>query len=66
MIDQIAGLWDIAKFYYAHGSDIVGQLVIAINALIVIAMLIPGAEPERTLQKVVDFLSKYSRKKKDQ
>ena len=63
MFDQVSGIWEIAKFYYAHGADIVGQLVIAINSLIVIAMLIPGAEPERTLQKIVNFLSKYSRKK---
>jgi len=40
----------------------VGALVALLSAVIAIASLIPGDEPEATLQKVVDFLSKFSRK----
>lgn len=40
----------------------VGALVALLSAVIAIASLIPGDEPENTLQKVVDFLSKFSRK----
>ena len=40
----------------------VGALVALLSAVIAIASLIPGDEPEKTLQKVVDFLSKFSRK----
>jgi hypothetical protein len=40
----------------------VGALVALISAVIAVASLIPGDEPENTLQKIVDFLSKFSRK----
>ena len=40
----------------------VGALVALLSAVIAISSLIPGDEPENTLQKVVDFLSKFSRK----
>ena len=40
----------------------VGALVALLTAVIAVASLIPGDEPENTLQKVVDFLSKFSRK----
>lgn len=33
-----------------------------LGALIVLFMLIPGEEPEGTLQKIVDFISKFSKK----
>ena len=39
-----------------------GALVALLSAVIAIASLIPGDEPENTLQKIVDFLSKFSRK----
>jgi len=39
-----------------------GALVALLSAVIAIASLIPGDEPEATLRKVVDFLSKFSRK----
>jgi|688.fasta_scaffold05871_18 hypothetical protein len=39
-----------------------GALVALLSAVIAVASLIPGDEPENTLQKIVDFLSKFSRK----
>lgn len=41
---------------------ILGALQIILTALIGIFMLIPGAEPERTLLKVHEFISRFSRK----
>lgn len=40
----------------------VGALVALLSAVIAVASLIPGEEPEKTLQKIVSFLSKLSRK----
>ena len=40
----------------------VGALVALLSAVIAIASLIPGDEPEATLTKVVQFLSRFSRK----
>jgi len=39
-----------------------GALTALLGAVIAVAQLIPGDEPENTLQKVVDFLAKFSRK----
>ena len=39
-----------------------GALTALLTAAIAVASLFPGDEPENTLQKVVDFLSKFSRK----
>jgi len=39
-----------------------GALTALLTAVIAVASLIPGDEPEATLQKIVDFLAKFSRK----
>ena len=41
---------------------IMGEVVIIIGALIAISMVIPGDEPEKTLQKALDFIKKFSKK----
>jgi len=40
-----------------------GAITAVFGAVIAVAQLIPGDEPEATLQKVVDFLAKFSNKK---
>jgi hypothetical protein len=39
-----------------------GAITALLGAVIAVAQLIPGDEPENTLQKIVDFLAKFSRK----
>ena len=39
-----------------------GAITALMGAVIAIAQLIPGDEPEATLQKIVDFLARFSRK----
>jgi hypothetical protein len=39
-----------------------GAITALIGAVIAIAQLIPGDEPEATLQKIVDLLARFSRK----
>jgi hypothetical protein len=41
---------------------IVGEIVIILSALIAVFMVIPGDEPEKSLQKVLDFIKKLSKK----
>ena len=41
-----------------------GAITALLGAVIAVAQLIPGDEPEATLQKVVDFLAKFQRKLK--
>jgi hypothetical protein len=53
---------EIVNWLMAHGLDVVGALVLLCNAIIAIAVLIPGDQPEKFLQGAVDLLSKISRK----
>ena len=39
-----------------------GVLTAVLAAAIAVATIVPGDEPERTLQKIVDFISQISRK----
>jgi hypothetical protein len=39
-----------------------GALTAMLGAVAAVATFIPGDEPEKTLQKIVDFLSKFSKK----
>jgi len=39
-----------------------GVLATVLGAAIAVATIIPGDEPERTLQKIVDFIAQISRK----
>ncbi len=39
-----------------------GAITALLGAVIAIAQLVPGDEPENTLQKIVDFLAKFSKK----
>ncbi len=47
----------------------IGPIVAAVNAvlmaLVALFLLIPGAQPEAALQKIVDFLAKFSSKPKE-
>ena len=45
-----------------HGAEVVSAVIAMLSGLIAVFMLIPGDEPEATLQKIVDFLSKFSKK----
>jgi len=40
-----------------------GALTALLTAAIAVASLFPGEEPEATLQKIVDFISKYLSRK---
>jgi len=68
---QLASLFDTNPIVmnqilaFVQSQDVfawVGALVALLSAVIAVASLIPGDEPENTLQKIVDFLSKFSRK----
>jgi hypothetical protein len=41
-------------------QSLLGLLVQVLSAIIAVALLIPGKEPEATLQKIVNFLKKIS------
>lgn len=46
----------------AHAQTIISALVAICGAVITIALIFPGPQPEKALQGIVDFLSKFSKK----
>jgi len=53
----------ILSFLQSNFQAILTAIIAAITAVIGVAMLIPGDQPEKFLQSVVDFLAKFSVKK---
>lgn len=47
------------------GPVYIAALVAVLSALIGLFLLIPGEQPEKSLQAIVDFLAKFSAKKKE-
>ena len=45
-----------------YGPDVLSAVVAILSGVIGIALLIPGEQPEKALQGIVDFLSKFSKK----
>lgn len=58
-IKELLSNWQgiVAAFFAALGA-----LALFLVALIKLFALIPGDQPEKFLQKVVDFIAKYSNK----
>jgi len=58
----MAKLLEIAQWIMAHGLEVVAALHAILAALIAFFMVIPGDQPEKALQGVVDFIARFSRK----
>lgn len=52
----------ISAWLTTEGPQLLTAVVGALTAVIGVCLLIPGDQPEKALQKVVDFLAKFSRK----
>jgi hypothetical protein len=59
-------LSDIVTAVLANWEMVLIALIGLISALIGLFLAIPGAEPEASLQKAVDFLAKFSKKPKSE
>lgn len=53
---------DFFNFVVGHFQEILNALLALLGAVIGICLLIPGDQPEKALQGVVDFLKKISNK----
>lgn len=56
---------DIIKLFQGLSGfipEIVTGIISVLSVIISVALVIPGEQPEKFLQKLVDFLSKFSRK----
>ena len=53
---------DIINNISQNWQSYLGILTAVLTAAIAVAAVIPGDEPERTLQKIVDLISNISRK----
>lgn len=53
---------EIIKDVIVKAPQYLGAVSAVLTALIGLFMLIPSDQPEKSLQKVVDFISKFSKK----
>lgn len=52
----------ILQWLMANLFPLLGAISAALAALIVVFQIIPGEQPEKALQAVVDFIEKFSKK----
>lgn len=61
-MDIVAILMSVFNWVIASGPNFVASVIAMIGFLIALFSLIPGEQPEKALQGVVDFLAKFSKK----
>lgn len=58
-------IFELLAFVKSIGTmapEIISALVAGLSSAIAVALMIPGDQPEKTLQKIVDFLKRWSKK----
>ncbi len=58
----MAGISDLISWILTHYQEVIAASSGVVLALIALAVVIPGDQPEKFLQGVADFLAKISRK----
>ena len=53
---------EVFNYVVANYQVIISAVVALITGVIAVALLIPGEQPEKALQAVLDFLKKFSLK----
>lgn len=53
---------EVGKWLLAHWQEVLLAVQGILTAVIALALIIPGDEPEKTLKKIVDVLTKLSKK----
>lgn len=61
-MDWIQSAIAVFNWVIASGPNLVAAVSAVVVGLIGLFLLIPGEQPEKALQAVVDFLAKYSKK----
>lgn len=57
---------DIVKFLSLNWDALLIAVQGILMGVIAISIMIPGDQPEKFLQSIVDFVSKFSKKKKEE
>lgn len=52
----------VLQWIVASGPNFLAAVMAVLSALIALFMLIPGEQPEKALQGIVEFLAKFSKK----
>ena len=55
-------MMDAIQWVMSNWNEVVLALIALLSGVIAIALIIPGEQPEKALQKIVDFLTKISKK----
>ena len=53
--------FDFIKLILSY-REIIGGIIMAFSGVLVVALIIPGEQPDKFLQSAIDFLKKFSSK----
>lgn len=60
-VDDVKEKFDIINLILSY-REIIGGVVMAFSGALVVALIIPGEQPDKFLQGAIDFLKKFSQK----
>jgi hypothetical protein len=55
-------MMEILNWIFLNGMNMLSAVIAVLSSLVVLCLMIPGEQPEKFLQSVVDLLTKFSRK----
>lgn len=58
----MATVMNIINWLIGHYQVIIASVIALLTALIAVFLMIPGEQPEKAMQGIVDFLTKFSKK----
>lgn len=58
----MGSLIEVLKLVVEKGPEVISAVVALLSGAIAIALLIPGDQPEKALQNIVNLLTKISKK----
>lgn len=59
---MVATILSVGQWLLANYALVLHAVLAVLTALVALFMIIPGPQPEAALQKVVDFIERFSKK----
>ena len=53
---------EVVNYLMLNGPAILSAVLGLLSAIVVIALMIPGEQPEKSLKRIIEFLEKFSKK----
>lgn len=53
---------EVVQYIMANGADMLSAVIALLSGIMAVALMIPGEQPEKALQSIINVLKKLSKK----